>query len=172
LNWGRTIKVETEVRGNILAPRNTLVQTGGVVKGKVIVGDVPMMLQINRPNCFNYIPIKIIDFVDDSCKPGSDEVKIRNGGGCAEGDNFEFENSPGIKRTIVKKTENSDGTCTLKFSPAVNVLVPQGIRTISFVNANTVTDARTDAAQKGTSASSTLVLSVTLLFAAMIALLA
>jgi len=47
----RTIFVQTAVNGAILAPSNFLNQTGGVIRGKVVVGDVFFSLQINQPNC-------------------------------------------------------------------------------------------------------------------------
>jgi len=51
---GRTVGVtETEVHGAILAPCGVLDQTGGVIKGKVVVGDVRHALQINRASCPN-----------------------------------------------------------------------------------------------------------------------
>jgi len=51
LGSGRTISVNTGVNGAILAPSNTLNQTGGVIRGVVIVGNVEFALQINRPSC-------------------------------------------------------------------------------------------------------------------------
>jgi len=51
LGSGRTINVETEIDGSILSPQNTYYQTGGVVKGIVIVGDISDVLQINRLHC-------------------------------------------------------------------------------------------------------------------------
>jgi len=51
LGSGRTISVTTAVNGAILAPRNYLDQTTGVVIGKVVVGDIFFSLQINKPSC-------------------------------------------------------------------------------------------------------------------------
>jgi len=46
-----SITVNTGVYGDILAPFATLTQTGGVIIGKVVVKDIALALQINRPNC-------------------------------------------------------------------------------------------------------------------------
>jgi choice-of-anchor A domain-containing protein len=51
LGSGRVIDVHTAVNGAILAPNNSLNQTSGVIRGKVIVGDVVFALQINKPVC-------------------------------------------------------------------------------------------------------------------------
>lgn len=51
LGSGRTISVNTGVNGAILAPNNNLNQTGGVIRGVVIAGDIQFALQINRPSC-------------------------------------------------------------------------------------------------------------------------
>jgi len=49
---GRTVNVETEVDGSILAPNCTFNQhNSGVVKGLLVVGDAQNVLQINRLNC-------------------------------------------------------------------------------------------------------------------------
>jgi len=46
-----SITVNTGVWGDILAPKATLTQTGGVIIGKVVVNNVALALQINRPDC-------------------------------------------------------------------------------------------------------------------------
>jgi choice-of-anchor A domain-containing protein len=48
---GRTVSVFTEIDGSVLAPNNFLAQSGGVIKGIVIVGTVSQALQINRLEC-------------------------------------------------------------------------------------------------------------------------
>jgi len=50
----RTIFVHTAVNGAILSPRNFLYQTTGVIKGKVVVGDILFALQINSPVCTSF----------------------------------------------------------------------------------------------------------------------
>jgi len=45
----RIIEIEIEVNGGILAPESTVVENGGVVKGKVVAGNIPTMIQFNRP---------------------------------------------------------------------------------------------------------------------------
>jgi choice-of-anchor A domain-containing protein len=47
----RSVGVITEVRGSILAPNSEFIQTGGVVKGHIIVGTVTASVQINRLVC-------------------------------------------------------------------------------------------------------------------------
>jgi len=49
---GRVISVTgIEIHGHILAPNNILLQEGGVILGKVVVGDVQFALQINKIYC-------------------------------------------------------------------------------------------------------------------------
>jgi len=51
LGSGRTITVTgTQVNGHLLAPNNILYQTGGVIVGKVVAGDITFALQINKQN--------------------------------------------------------------------------------------------------------------------------
>jgi len=47
----RTVNVFTQVRGNILAPRCSFTQPGGVVEGNVIAGNMALVLQFNTPIC-------------------------------------------------------------------------------------------------------------------------
>jgi len=49
----RTINVQTSVAGSILAPAATLNQSGGTIYGKVVVGSVANVLQINLADCPN-----------------------------------------------------------------------------------------------------------------------
>lgn len=51
----RTITVKTGVNGAILSPNNILEQRSGVIRGKVVIGEVSYSLQINKPIC-DYIP--------------------------------------------------------------------------------------------------------------------
>jgi len=54
IGCGRTIEVSgTAVTGSILAPCSTLHQTGGVIIGKVVAGDITFSLQINKIDCPN-----------------------------------------------------------------------------------------------------------------------
>jgi choice-of-anchor A domain-containing protein len=53
LGSGRKINVQwTQLDGSILAPQNILNQTGGVIRGKVVVADVIASLQMNKNQCF------------------------------------------------------------------------------------------------------------------------
>jgi len=52
LGSGRTINVQTEVDGSIIAPFNTVNQPGGVIVGKLIAQDVTVALQVNKDQCF------------------------------------------------------------------------------------------------------------------------
>lgn len=47
----RTIFVQTEVVGSILAPQATVQQTGGVIKGFVVAQNVAHLLQVNKLTC-------------------------------------------------------------------------------------------------------------------------
>jgi len=50
---GRTITINgIYVQGSILAPFNTLYQNGGIVKGRVIVGDITRSLNFEKTGCF------------------------------------------------------------------------------------------------------------------------
>jgi choice-of-anchor A domain-containing protein len=52
---GRTITVSTGVSGSILAPNNNLVQTSGVIEGKVVVGSFTSngQSQVNEYTCYS-----------------------------------------------------------------------------------------------------------------------
>jgi len=45
----RTVTVKVGVQGGIIAPDATLIQTGGVVKGKVVAANIPSVVQFNVP---------------------------------------------------------------------------------------------------------------------------
>eukprot|EP01114_Cavostelium_apophysatum_P021964 TRINITY_DN7808_c0_g2_i5.p1 TRINITY_DN7808_c0_g2~~TRINITY_DN7808_c0_g2_i5.p1 ORF type:complete len:141 (+),score=33.99 TRINITY_DN7808_c0_g2_i5:497-919(+) len=49
LGDSRPIFVNVEVNGAILAPFSSLTMNGGVIKGKVVVGDAKKIVQVNRP---------------------------------------------------------------------------------------------------------------------------
>jgi len=50
---GRTISINgIYVEGSILAPYNTLYQNGGIVVGKVVVGDITKSLNFDKAGCF------------------------------------------------------------------------------------------------------------------------
>jgi len=51
LGSGRTITVLNAVNGAIIAPSNIIHQTGGVIRGKVVVADITHAVQINKPIC-------------------------------------------------------------------------------------------------------------------------
>jgi len=76
---GRTINVQTEVNGNLLAPFNILDQTGGVIEGKVVVGTVEFSLQINKPDCPNPPPITVSGIAGDN-SAGTDRFVVNQGG--------------------------------------------------------------------------------------------
>jgi len=51
---GRTISIGwIQVVGSIIAPYNTLTQTGGIVIGKVVVGDITQSSNFDREACFS-----------------------------------------------------------------------------------------------------------------------
>jgi choice-of-anchor A domain-containing protein len=59
LGSGRTINGQTGVGGNILAPANTYYQFTGVTYGRLIVGNVTLARQNNKPNCINFQSVTI-----------------------------------------------------------------------------------------------------------------
>jgi fibro-slime domain-containing protein/choice-of-anchor A domain-containing protein len=92
LGSGRSVNVETEVNGNILAPQNVLNQTGGVVEGKVVVGTCVASLQVNKPACSNP-PATSINTQSNAVVPkGSSHIAVNSPGGIQKGDSVSFGN--------------------------------------------------------------------------------
>jgi len=56
----RLITVSSGVNGNILAPNNQFVQTGGVTSGLVIVQDIQYISSAENPNCNAFKPFDIV----------------------------------------------------------------------------------------------------------------
>jgi len=112
LGSGRTIYVQTEVAGSILAPNNILDQTGGFISGKVVVGNVKFALQINKPDCPNPDPVTITDVTQGDTPAGSDTILLSFGTGIRTGDNIHIGASTGGTENIVIGVA-SDGNCTL-----------------------------------------------------------
>jgi len=78
LGSGRYIIVETEVTGNLLAPDNILYQSGGVIDGKLVIGEVALALQVNKPDCPNPGSVTVNAIVDSS-SAGSSHVAVLAG---------------------------------------------------------------------------------------------
>lgn len=56
----RLITVSSGVNGNILAPNNQFVQTGGVTSGLIIVADIQYISSAENPNCNAFQPFDIV----------------------------------------------------------------------------------------------------------------
>jgi len=98
---GRTISVdETAVNGAILAPLNTLNQTGGVILGKVVAGNIVNALQVNRENtCPDDGEIENPVLVRAAAS-GTNEISAQ-GGNAREGDVAVLPNGQRVTITAV-----------------------------------------------------------------------
>jgi len=74
----RTITGSTGVTGNILAPTSSYGQTFGVTYGKVIVGNVTVANQNNKPNCINFASVTITNVNLKEIKSGDEFVYVAN----------------------------------------------------------------------------------------------
>jgi fibro-slime domain-containing protein/choice-of-anchor A domain-containing protein len=115
---GRTINVNTQVNGNILAPRNTINQRGGVIVGKVIAGDVAFALQVNIPNCpDDVVPEEVPIIVITPPTPGTPDIEYELGGECVKvGDQIEI----GGKKYTVKSVNGNKVTFTENITTVVS----------------------------------------------------
>jgi len=104
LGSGRSVDVETEVNGNILAPQNVLNQTGGVIEGKVVVGTCSATLQVNKPACSNPAPTTINTQTNVAVPKGSSHIAVGTNGGIQEGDSV----SIGDEQFTVVSSSSSD----------------------------------------------------------------
>jgi len=166
---GRTVTVVTEVRGNMLAPENTLKQTGGVIVGKVVFGNIAFSLQINLPKCFDLIIVRVNDFCAKSAKQGDLCVTLLSGGVFAIGDKIAFGTNPNVLYTIVSKTLNKDGTMTVCLDTPLQTSLIVNTRAFADINPNNLVAGRSDIATG--SPASTVVASLALILAAMVALM-
>jgi choice-of-anchor A domain-containing protein len=103
LGSGRTIYVETEVNGNILAPQNVLNQTGGVVEGKVVVGNAVASLQVNKPACSEASASSINAQSNVVVPKGSSHIAVNGNGGIQKGDSVSFGNQ---QFTVVSSSDS------------------------------------------------------------------
>jgi len=165
---GRTVTVLTEVRGNMLAPQNTLSQTGGVIKGKVVFGNIAFSLQINLPDCFDLILVRVNDFCAKPANNGDLCVTLVSGGVLAIGDKIAFAINPNVVYTITS-TLNKDGTMTVCLDTPLQNALPLNTRAFADINANSLTAGRSDIAT-GTSPAASVVASFALIVAAIVAL--
>jgi hypothetical protein len=168
---GRDVEVVTEVRGNMLAPHNNLIQTGGVIKGKVVFGNVDFSLQINLPDCFTYILVRVNDFLAEGCEAGDLCVNLVSGGVLAVGDEIAFAQNPNLKYVITSKQQNPDGSIQICFTEPIQISAIINSRIFADINANNLAPGRTDAALPATGSASSIVASFGLLAVALIALL-
>jgi len=77
IGCGRTIEVSgTAVTGSILAPCSTLHQTGGVIIGKVVAGDITFSLQINKIDCPNPGDVTVQSPTSGDAPSGSPSLPI------------------------------------------------------------------------------------------------
>jgi len=127
LGSGRTIYVNnTAVTGSILAPGNTLYQSGGYIAGKVVVADVARALQINIAQCANPEPVTIYGVTSTPSNQGDTTTTVTGGGGFQPGDDA---NVGGHACTV---TATSDGQIT--FTPALSGALPTGSQVSALVD--------------------------------------
>jgi len=89
LGAGRTINVQTQVNGNILAPKNIYNQNGGVTVGKVVVGSCQHVLQVNIPNCpVGTVPVTITNTVGQPGNPGDNKITCNSHSDLQRGDDL------------------------------------------------------------------------------------
>jgi len=130
LGNGRTIDVTgTAVTGHILSPNNVLHQTGGVIVGKVVVGDITFALQINKYSCPNPGVVTIPSPVVEDSPAGSPSITVASLAFIV-GDNLNIDGSAGH---IVTGTDGKKIT----FSPALSHNVAAGAIASADVDGNT-----------------------------------
>jgi len=123
---GRTINIQTEVGGNILAPNNIYTQINGVTKGLVIVGDVTAVVQNNLPNCAKFDPVVISARTRarieghspsrDTTTDG-DLIPVYTFGSFALGDEITIGGSETV--TFTKGVVDTDGNLYLQVDPVI-----------------------------------------------------
>jgi hypothetical protein len=87
---GRTLTLTTSFGGSILAPNNNIFQQQGVVIGKVIAGNVPLIHQVNLVHCPKPDPITLLTYTDGPVKAGAASAKLIGDGGFIVGDVLNF----------------------------------------------------------------------------------
>lgn len=85
LGSGRTITLTTSFSGNILAPHNIIYQQQGVVIGKVIAGDIPLIHQVNIVHCPKPAPITLVTYSNCPIQQGDTRICFRSDGGFIPG---------------------------------------------------------------------------------------
>jgi choice-of-anchor A domain-containing protein len=118
LGSNRVINVTgTGVTGHILAPWNFLNQTASVIVGKVVVGNVINLVQVNKPACISSNPaVTITSPLTQGAAAGSNSVKVL-------GNVFIAGDQLNVGSTVV--ATSADGK-TLTLSPALSGGLSQG----------------------------------------------
>jgi fibro-slime domain-containing protein/choice-of-anchor A domain-containing protein len=78
----------TSVNGHLLAPSSTLNQTGGVVVGKVVAGDVVFSLQVNKPDCPNPDQVYVTTTTEEPADEGESYIQVASLSSLRAGDNI------------------------------------------------------------------------------------
>jgi choice-of-anchor A domain-containing protein len=136
LGSGRTVSSSSGVAGNILAPRHTFQQTGGVTHGLVIAGDITAALSTSNPNCEDFAAFTINTVSTGAVEAGSTRVPVAGLSSFVAGDTITIQSS-GEEATI-DGLLMVDGQPTLELSAALANPIDEG----SFIE-GTVSDANT-----------------------------
>jgi len=160
----RTIQVrDTAINGHVLATCGTLNQTGGVILGKTVVGDVIMSLQINKEDvCQTVTDVEIVIEVDE---PRSECTFVAvNADFIQVGDELNVEGS--LQRLIVSSVQ--DRCITIDNDEPITVLFSAGSKAGTI---NKASNAGTGARPNEPNTSSASIVSVSVALIAIIALL-
>jgi hypothetical protein len=159
---GRVISVtDTMLAGHLLAPDNTLNQTGGVIVGKVVAGDIIFSLQINKQNnCPNPGTVIVPSTTNTPTDSGEDVVSLESNN-LRQGDVVTIA---GHGTFDVVESWNSNGGSFIKLSAALDSDLPAGSRVYATINGNA------GRAAQGTEPSSASIVSIAVALFALIAL--
>jgi hypothetical protein len=124
----RNIEVlDTTVNGHLLSPNGNLVQTLGLIVGKVAVGNVEISLQVNMPNCPEPGIVEIPGTTEEPVLPGDSDIPMLSDFGFRAGDEFHIG-----QETFTIAASYEDGTVTLN-GPLANAY-PAGTKVIAKVD--------------------------------------
>eukprot|EP01114_Cavostelium_apophysatum_P010364 TRINITY_DN23_c0_g1_i1.p1 TRINITY_DN23_c0_g1~~TRINITY_DN23_c0_g1_i1.p1 ORF type:complete len:962 (+),score=298.51 TRINITY_DN23_c0_g1_i1:390-2888(+) len=105
IGTGRTVHVySVSVDGHILAPANYINQTGGVIRGKVVAGNVLFSLQVNRENT---CPEKGVIENPGSARQSSNgnTVSVQTVGNARAGDNLKLADGTEVQILAVNEDD-------------------------------------------------------------------
>jgi len=131
LGSGRNIQSTTGVVGNILAPSNTLTQSGGNIGGLVIVGNIANALSIMLPDCSDFHNFDVYAVLDQGANAGDTRIYVASLSGYADGDVITINGQETV--TIVDRGI-LNGQAYIDVTPALQNNYPSGTFIKSSVN--------------------------------------